>query len=81
MMSPDELREIGTLLYGERWQAPLAADLGVGDRTVRFWASNGPKGREIPPGAVADIYRLAETRRADLDAWLLRTGALQGGQR
>lgn len=32
------LRQVGETLYGARWQAPLARDLGVTDRTVRNWA-------------------------------------------
>jgi hypothetical protein len=32
------LRNVGEMLYGARWQAPLARDLGVTDRTVRNWA-------------------------------------------
>jgi len=34
------LRFVGEALYGERWQAPLAADLSVSDRTVRYWLSS-----------------------------------------
>lgn len=30
---------VGEALYGERWQAPIAADLGVSDRAVRYWIS------------------------------------------
>lgn len=33
------LRSVGEALYGERWQAPIAADLGVSDRAVRYWIS------------------------------------------
>ena len=33
------LRLVGEALYGERWQAPIAADLGVSDRAVRYWIS------------------------------------------
>lgn len=34
---PNELGDVGRLLYGERWQTPLAAALGVSDRTLRYW--------------------------------------------
>jgi len=37
--SLDLLRLVGEALYGERWQAPIAADLGVSDRAVRYWIS------------------------------------------
>ncbi len=33
------LRLVGEALYGERWQTPIAADLGVSDRAVRYWIS------------------------------------------
>lgn len=33
------LRLVGEALYGERWQAPIAGDLGVSDRAVRYWIS------------------------------------------
>ncbi|WP_294282843.1 hypothetical protein [uncultured Sphingomonas sp.] len=33
------LRFVGEALYGERWQAPIAGDLGVSDRAVRYWIS------------------------------------------
>lgn len=33
----DLLRLVGGALYGERWQAPIAVDLGVSDRAVRYW--------------------------------------------
>ena len=36
----DLLRLVGEALYGERWQAPIAADLGVSDRAVRYWPSS-----------------------------------------
>lgn len=35
----DLLRLVGEALYGERWQAPIACDLGVSDRAVRYWLS------------------------------------------
>lgn len=33
------LRLVAEALYGERWQRPIAADLGVSDRAVRYWLS------------------------------------------
>lgn len=35
----DLLRLVGGALYGDRWQAPIAVDLGVSDRAVRYWLS------------------------------------------
>ena len=39
----DLLRLVGEALYGERWQTPIAVDLGVSDRAVRYRLS-----KEIP---------------------------------
>lgn len=65
-MTPSELRAVGELLYGERWQSPLAKDLGVNDRTVRKWADG--KGR---PGVYTAILRCAlAQRRDDIDRYL-----------
>lgn len=36
----DLLRLVGEALYGERWQAPIASDLGVSDRAVRYWITS-----------------------------------------
>jgi hypothetical protein len=37
IMSGDELAAVGRVLYGERWQTPLARDLCIADRTLRRW--------------------------------------------
>ncbi|MGD9613820.1 MAG: hypothetical protein AB7H90_01335 [Alphaproteobacteria bacterium] len=38
-MTPETLRRIGEILWGERWFTALATALGVSQRTVRRWAS------------------------------------------
>ena len=40
-MTRAELAKIGRALFGPRWQTPVAACLGVSDRTVRRWAAGG----------------------------------------
>jgi hypothetical protein len=54
------LRTIGTACYGENsWQTPLAADLGVGLRTMQRWAS----GRNAIPGTIwPELAAICETR-------------------
>ena len=47
----------GKALYGERWQSPLARDLGTTDRTLRYWYAGSHPG----PSDLAD--RLAELLR------------------
>jgi|GEM_PF-1543762 hypothetical protein len=62
------LRRSGEALYGERWQAPLARDLGVALRTVQRWTAGD---HPIPPGVWRDLCALL-TARADDIAALLR---------
>jgi hypothetical protein len=48
-VTPDELGDVGRLLYGERWQSPLAAALGINDRTIRYWlaGTNRPEIKHV----------------------------------
>lgn len=62
-MTPASLREAGEALYGARWQADLARDLGVADRTVRRWLAGSSA---IPPGLGAELRRLCRERAAQL---------------
>ena len=57
-----DLHTIGRALYGERWQTDLSKALGVSERTVRRWVA----GQEPPPGAWADMARVAESKAAEL---------------
>jgi hypothetical protein len=60
-VTPDFLRAVGELLYGERWQTPLAASLGairgkpLSPATVHQWTT---RKRSIPPW-VRDALSLA----------------------
>ena len=59
MRPADLLRAAGQVLYGERWQSPLARDLGVSDRTMRRWAVDGP-----PESVRPEIDALLANRQA-----------------
>jgi hypothetical protein len=59
------LVECGEALYGERWQSPLARDLGVADRTVRRWVAGTS---DVPAGLYVDLLRLTQERAVVLDA-------------
>lgn len=59
------LVESGEALYGPRWQADLARDLGVADRTIRRWVAGTS---EVPAGLYLDLLRLTQERAAALDA-------------
>lgn len=59
------LVECGEALYGPLWQAALARDLDVSDRTIRRWASGS---RDVPSGLYIDLLRLTQERAQTLDA-------------
>lgn len=69
-MDREQLIRAGRLLYGERWQTPLAADLNIGDRRVRAWLAGE---RPIPAGIAADLRKLVEARAAECRAYLSET--------
>ena len=54
----------GRALYGDKWQTPLAVDLGVADRTVRRWIAGD---QPVPDGVATDLLRIVTERAADLD--------------
>lgn len=61
MTDHPSIESIGVSLYGEWWQRQLARDLGVSDRTVRYWID----GTMTPkPGVYADIARICRDRAA-----------------
>ncbi len=74
-MPVDLITKVGIALHGADWQSPLARDLGVSGRLVRYWVSGA---RPVPnwvaealPGIVsaaiskhqADIERLKRLQR------------------
>lgn len=62
-MMHDLLIRAGQTLYGERWQTPLAADLGVSDRTMRRWVAGTTP---TPPALRNELVSLIRSRRSDL---------------
>lgn len=58
-MTRDHLREVGRALYGDRWQSPLARDLGVAVRTIQRWDAGD---RGIPETLGADLGKLVAAR-------------------
>lgn len=58
-MSPEELAVRGRALYGERWQTPLAHDLGVVDRTVRRWRAGQT---QIPGDLDGELRKILKSR-------------------
>ncbi|BCM83726.1 MULTISPECIES: hypothetical protein [Methylobacterium] len=61
MPSPEAeaIASLGQAMYGSRWQAELAADIGENVRTVRFWLA----GERTPPAIALKRTRLAAQRQ------------------
>jgi hypothetical protein len=64
-MRAEMLARVGTALYGPKWQTDLAADLGVNDRTMRYWATGQ---RAIPDRIASELLALVTARGAELAA-------------
>lgn len=58
------LVECGEAMYGPRWQAELARDLSVSDRTMRRWVADTSA---VPAGLYTDLLRLTQERATELD--------------
>ena len=64
-MTPDQLRAVGTALYGGQWQTPLARALGIAPRYLRLWV----QGRyAIPAHRAAQIHGLCGARIAAIES-------------
>lgn len=66
------LIRVGEALYGGQWQTPLAADLGVSDRTMRRWVAGAPMPRLLAEDLVLLVRQRANELRA-VDAALMST--------
>lgn len=62
------VRRAGRALHGDRWQVPLSRDLGVSDRTLRYWIDSTyavpvaevlPRLLEILQGRVDEVTIIA----------------------
>lgn len=66
-LTPAVLAAAGAALYGDRWQNPLARDLGVADRTMRRWVAGQ---YPVPDGVRGNLMRLLRERGEDISAVL-----------
>lgn len=59
-LGPTDLEEIGTALYGERWQSDIARALGIKDsRRIRAFMAGE---RSIPSGIWPELAELLKVR-------------------
>ena len=70
----DLLRLAGRLLHGERWQEPLARDLGVSGRQCRYWDA----GRALPDDLPGRLGALLGRRATELAGAVDRCAELAG---
>lgn len=56
----DILKLAGEALYGRQWQVPLARDLGVTDRTVRYWATGSGRPADLADRLLPLLHHRAE---------------------
>jgi hypothetical protein len=63
-MSKELLQQVGQFIYGEQWQAPLAREISVGERSMRRWSAGTD---HIPNGVWRDIGLQLETIQGDLE--------------
>lgn len=63
MKGGELIRSVGEALYGAHWQSPLARDLNVSDRTVRFWTAGE---RALPDTILPLLMELLRNRGAEV---------------
>ena len=64
-ISAAEVEKIGHGLFGPTWKAELARRMGRTFRTITRWSTDGAN---LEPADIADLARIVEERRVDLDA-------------
>jgi hypothetical protein len=74
-MSKELLKRVGEFLYGDQWQAPLARDMSVGERSLRRWLAGTDK---IPNGVWRDLGFRLESINGDLQYLLTEVKRTSG---
>lgn len=70
VLSPEELAEVGRILYGERWQTELGRALGRPPRGIRFLASGHSPVNAAIARQILDIVRKKQHELVELAAML-----------
>jgi hypothetical protein len=64
-MTPADLARVASILYGNDWRTPLAADAGVNERTVRRWAKGDSR---VPADIEPLMQQIGQRRIAEIVA-------------
>ena len=64
MKNAQKIKLVGKAMFGENWKAPLAAKLGVNERTMRRWADGE---FEVSAGVMAELPRLLRENKAQIE--------------
>jgi hypothetical protein len=75
LLSKELLQRVGEFLYGAQWQAPLARDVSVSDRSMRRWVAGTD---DIPNGVWRDIGFRLESMQGDLEYLIGEVNRLKG---
>jgi hypothetical protein len=70
----DMLRAVGEAIYGDNWQSPLARDLGVDGRTIRFWVAGTRPVSDAAVRKLPAIMRQAAREHREAAAAIERLG-------
>ena len=64
-MTPDQLRQAGSLLYGQSWQTDFARAIDIDPRRVRQWLTGD---RPIPLNLWEEVVKLLQEKSKDTAA-------------
>ena len=67
-MTPNTIRAVGSVLFGDTWQSQLARILNVNPRTVRGWIA--PNRYDPPDTIKPELIELLEQRQSDISGVL-----------
>lgn len=65
-LTPDELTQAGSILYGKQWQSELARSLEVDSRRVRDWLQGR---RPVPIGVKWEIIDLLKSKSIEANEY------------
>lgn len=72
-MSSKLLSDVGTALYGPRWQTELSRAIDVSDRTVRRWAAGAD---DVPDGVYYELLALLTEKASQVDDTIAKINSM-----